>query len=272
MIKPELISLARRRIDLELRERKRAFGHTVGEVKGQFVGANMLWSSSAQQRLGEVIEQELQVRAMLAWQILSRILSNQPLEVDGRVGNQMKETVAGGLDSNCDDILSEYESVKGLLPGTGLVPPWESLRWLALEKVESEIDITLLSAAAFKRESGEPTTINIYQSYGIVQTGAGATASLVQNFGQAERQRLSEALDAVENVASESADLSPRQLLELDEVVGDIRGELAKESPNMSKVRGALIAISTTIQTLGSAAGAYDLLKGAAALIGVHLP
>ena len=36
--------------------------------------------------------------------------------------------------------------------------------------------------------------------------------------------------------------------------------------------RGALIAVSTAIQTLGSAAGAYDLLKGAAALIGVHLP
>jgi len=260
-------------MDLELRERRRAFGHAAGEVKSQFVEANMLWSSSAQQWLGDVIEQELQVRAMLAWQILSRILSNQPLEVDSRVGTQMKETIAGGLDSNCDDVLSEYEYVNNLLPGTGLVPPWENMRRFALEKVDSEIDIALLSAAAVKRESGAPTTnINIYQSYGIVQTGAGATASLVQNFGQTERRQLAEALDAAELAASTSVELNPRQLAELGEVVGDVRGELAKESPNMSRVRGALIAVSTTIQTLGSSAGAYDLLKGAAALIGVHLP
>ena len=49
-------------------------------------------------------------------------------------------------------------------------------------------------------------------------------------------------------------------------------GELAKPSPNALRVRSALTGIATTIQTLGSAAAAYALVKGALSLLGVHIP
>jgi hypothetical protein len=37
-------------------------------------------------------------------------------------------------------------------------------------------------------------------------------------------------------------------------------------------VRGGLTVIATAIQTMGAAAPAYALVKGALALLGVHLP
>ena len=58
----------------------------------------------------------------------------------------------------------------------------------------------------------------------------------------------------------------------VDEVIVDARSELAKPQPNALRMRGALTGIATTIQTLGAAAPAYVLLKGALALLGVHLP
>ena len=56
------------------------------------------------------------------------------------------------------------------------------------------------------------------------------------------------------------------------EVIKDAKIEVALEKPNLARLRGSLMAIATTVQALGSAAPAYQLLKAAAALVGVTLP
>ena len=50
------------------------------------------------------------------------------------------------------------------------------------------------------------------------------------------------------------------------------KSEVALEKPNLARLRGSLMAIATTVQALGSAAPAYQLLKATAALVGVTLP
>jgi hypothetical protein len=70
----------------------------------------------------------------------------------------------------------------------------------------------------------------------------------------------------------ETHELSGTERSQIREVVREIRAEVSEPSPNVPRLQGLLIGAATAIQTLGSAASAYALLKAAAALIGVHLP
>jgi ABC-type transporter Mla subunit MlaD len=97
-------------------------------------------------------------------------------------------------------------------------------------------------------------------------------ANFTQRFDDTVRQQLAHALDATERTIKETHELSSTERAQIREVVREIRAEVSESSPNVPRLQGLLIGAATTIQTLGSAASAYALLKAAAALIGVHLP
>jgi hypothetical protein len=132
--------------------------------------------------------------------------------------------------------------------------------------------ISLLTVSRQHSPVSASTTVNIYQPYGIVQTGSGSVANFTQQFDDTVRQQLAHALDAMEQTIEETHELSSTDRAQIREVVREIRAEVSESSPNVPRLQGLLIAAATTIQTLGSAASAYALLKAAAALIGVHLP
>ena len=120
----------------------------------------------------------------------------------------------------------------------------------------------------------EPNTsvVNIYQSYGIVQTGSGALASLTIQFGTEERREVELALEAVQQAIDQAASLRPGERDQALELVSDVKRELQRDQPNRLRIRGALQGLATVIQTLAAAPQAYQLLKGAAALLGLQLP
>ncbi len=272
MLDKAVVSLAKRRIQLEFEERKRTFGSELGRIKLEMVGNGMSQSSVAQQRLYESIEAEVRARAMLAWQVLGRIIATQTLRIDPQIGIQLKEILSDSIDDGCLDLMQEHERISWILPGSGVLAPWEGMRSFALDKVETEVDIALLGVRR-AQELGEPNpTVHIYQTIGVWQTGAGSSATILHNLGQAERRQFQDALEAVEKSVDQIQGLSLEEQIDLKEVIAEAQEELDKETPNMTRLRSFLAGIATTIQTLGSTAGAYTLLKGAAALVGVSLP
>jgi hypothetical protein len=224
-----------------------------------------------QEETRQALMRELDIRALLAWQALSRILSSQSLAIDVDLNHHLKEEVASHLAAGCDDLITIHRFACENLPG-GVLPSFEAMRERALAKIWSEIDISLLTAQRSQEAQGTQPTINIYQPYGIVQTGDGSIAHLTQSFDAGSRSALERALGAVEQALINAQALSTTERAQAQDVIREVQAELAGTQPNVHKIRGLLPAIAITIQTLGSAGPAYGLLKAAAALIGLHFP
>ena len=75
----------------------------------------------------------------------------------------------------------------------------------ALDRVNNEIDYALLSAPGEIESRSADSVVNIYQSHGIVQTGAHSIANLSVGFGEDEKRQVAEALD----LARQSLDSQP---------------------------------------------------------------
>lgn len=266
----ELLQIAAHRIRIEFLDRKEVFAREIAQIKEEMTLRGLLFSGMTVQRIEQAVRQEFEIRAMLAWQTISRVLSGQPLPVGDELIREIKGEVGRHLIEDCDDLETVYTSPIGR-GDYSPSQPLDEVRRRVLDKVESEIDISLL-AAARTAAPGTPTTITIYQSYAIVQTGPGSTALLAQHFGTNEREVISRALTAVEETIPSAVGIPSEERTQILELVVDARQELSKQQPNTLKLRGAISAIATSIQTLGSARAAYDLLKGAASLLGVHLP
>ncbi len=106
---------------------------------------------------------------------------------------------------------------------------------------------------------------------GSVQTGANSTANIVQTLGGTDKEKLIEALRALQDELT-SANLPETVRIDLSEIANDSIVELNKERPNPIKLTSSLTAISQTIQTAAATLPAYQLLKIGAAHFGITLP
>jgi hypothetical protein len=112
--------------------------------------------------------------------------------------------------------------------------------------------------------------ITIHQTFGIIQTGPSSVATF-NNVSPEQHVALVEALAATEE-ALRSVERPSLEHTQAAELVREAQAELSQSNPNMLRVRGMLFSIATTVQTLGSAAAAYQLLRAAAAAVGMQLP
>lgn len=262
--------LALNRIRIEFDDRARQFRRRVAELRSAAASVGASRSSGLQIQITDAIRIEYEVRAMLAWQVLGRVLSGDGLLLSSEVNAAIKQFIDSAMRELCTDIDDEYERGQMIMPGSPITSK-DLLLEKELARVHSEIDISLRAASRAQVASGT-TTVNIYQPFGIVQTGPGSSASFSQHFGPVEREEALRALTEVDRAITQSSTMSPEQRSEITEVIADTRAEIQRQGPNMMKVRGALSAIASTVQTLGSGDAAYKLLKGVAAYFGLHLP
>lgn len=169
MLSSELLKLSTTRIRIEFEERRQTFGRELQEIQNALSLQGLGRSGAAQEATREALMRELDIRASLAWKVLSRILSGQPLAIDVALNRQLKEEIATHLAAGCDDLITVHRFSSENLPGSTL-PSFDDMRERALAKISSEIDIALL--AIHGREQPEETqpTINIYQD-DIMQAG-----------------------------------------------------------------------------------------------------
>lgn len=144
-----------------------------------------------------------------------------------------------------------------------------------VRKLEAELNLyaAALNARAIVPSMSGANTVNITASMiGAVQTATGAIANVIQNIQSNDQQKLVQALEKVLHDVSSSSDILPDARREIEVMAQEAKTELSGGKPVLAKVRGMLIGIGGTIQTLGSMRGAYELLKAAGAAIGVYLP
>jgi hypothetical protein len=266
--------MATKRVALEFQERHVAIAEEVGRIKGEMSARGVLFSGMTIQRIREAIRREFEVRAAIAWNVWARALSAGRVEITAALPDELKARMRKHLEEGCQDLVAHYRDAVNLMQGGGgaRMEELDPLREHAIAKVSSEIDLGLLEAARPGPTGGSAAPVfNIYSPVGAIQTGAGSSATVHMSFTEQERGPLLEALQAVEGALRDAA-LPSERAGELTEAIVVASSEVQKNKPNMLTLRGVLAGIAGTIQTIGSASTAYQLLKAAAASIGLHLP
>lgn len=265
--------LATTRVALEFRERQEAVAQDVSRIKSGMSANGALFSGRTIVLVREAIGREYEVRASIAWNVWARALTATRAEITTALADELKATLRKHLEQDCEDLVGHYQGALNLMRGSAgaRMEDLTPLREHAIAKVASEIDFGLREAARPALVGGGAPVFNIYSPVGAIQTGAGSSATVHMSFTEQERGALLDALQSVERAVREAA-LSESVVAEVSEAIVVARSEAQKVKPNMMTLRGVLAGIGGTIQTLGSATAAYQLLKAAAASIGLHLP
>lgn len=275
MLPAVVVDTARNGVRVAIAERRELLRHEIADLKEQYGMRGTLHGTPYLQAVKQRVASELKIRASLAWQRWARSLATQPSVPLA----DLRSTLIGEIerpvrtDAESADLAEYYFEAKRLASALG--EPADTLARMqqkAVEQVAVEVDFAILEATKTQPAGAQTAMFNVYEPIGVVQTGAGATASVQQTLGATDRETILHALQAVVQAIAPATELAPTDRTQITEVVVELRDELAKPQPNFLRLKSGLVGIATTIQTLGAAAAAYQLVKGALALLGVHFP
>ena len=137
--------------------------------------------------------------------------------------------------------------------------------------VEIDLYVDSLKISAEEQPSAMAHSYHFYGTVGTVQTGAGATANVVQNLAAEDKQALLRALDQIKDaISSSQALLAQRE--ELIEIAEECITLMQAPQPNDSKLRAMFDVLATSVQAVASAQPAYQALKAALLPLGIMLP
>ena len=257
-------------IALEIEDRKDVFAREVSQIKEKMNLHGMFHSSVTVKHIIEAIANEFRIRSSFIWNAFARAIDTQNILLNEETVTEIKHNIENILDNQSLDLTKHYQDLNGIMQGTGRYKSIQELKTSALERTFNEIEYATLKQSI--SSGSEPGIVNIYQSYGIVQTGQGSTSSMSVSLESSSIKEIEKALISAKQAIEQSNILSPDNREQALELVSDITNEIKRSKPNTFRIRGALEGLALTVRTLGSASSAYKLIKGAASLLGLQLP
>jgi len=276
MLDHKITELARTMIQAELEGRRRELARDVERIQNEAAARGVGRSGAIVGQVYERCVHEIETRARVTWQILAKVLSTAGVTLTDDLAGELKAEVESYVPSDVQELTQLLSSVADRI-GFGQFSPLTDTRAHALRKIGAEIDLFVL---ALKRrdEASEgqaipvPSVLNFYSPVGVVQTGPGATAHVIQNLGGQDKEALVQALEHVRQDLIRVTEVAGFSRQEVVELVDDARTELEKSRPNGLRLTNILTGIATTIQTAGSLQPAYQALKAALLPLGIFLP
>ncbi len=273
-----------------MEQRRKSVAVEIGNIYSEVTKGGMLQSGRTVVQVGEAVENEYRVRAAIALGVWRRGLGAAGVAPTGLRADLVAE-IATTLERDSQDLAEHYGHVLEVTgtnttydPATGTAHaapqaaqggrnPQQvllTMRSKALDWVASEFAFDIAAAASNAEAARHgTTTFNIYGGQvGAIQTGPGATAAV----NQSELDQILRALRDVKRVVQETQAIGDAERVQIVEVVDEAVTEAQKPKPNRLALRSLMSGIATSVQTLGAARPAYDILKGVLALLGVHLP
>lgn len=273
MIPVEHEQLFRRLAAAEMHERRvqlpQSFAQAIGGLP-----AGMHRSGRVGVVLMEVARRELRGRTDLVWQVLQTVLSAVGITLEASTAPSLKTLMLQAIERERSDIATAVAATWTTgLPTRSTAPLDDEAREQG-ERMAVNIDLLLES---LRRRSTPPTTAapimyNFHGPIGAVMTAPGAAAYVTQTFGEPEVQLLQQALGAIAGAIPDAVDVPAQQRAELSDAVHTLTAELQRERPNAFTVRNMATGLATAIQTMGSLAPAYALLRSALLAIGITIP
>ncbi len=269
MLSQDVISLMEKKARHELEDRRVVFERGIAQIKERMAGMDAFSSGGTVRRILDAIDDEYRIRTRLIWQAFARVLSAGGVRLDNDVASRAKTELAQMLDEGSEDIHNYHRELHGIMRSGTPPKSVAELREAAIKRINTEIDCVCLERS--RSPDSTPSVSNLfYQCSGIIQTGSGSIT--VNSIGHEEHRAITNAIEASKCAIAQDLTLDKKQKDQAGELISDLEAEISRPEPNSLKVRVALLGLAMTVQTLAAAPGAYQLVKGAAALFGLALP
>lgn len=277
MIPPELLDFSKQRIAIEFDERERAISQEIQTILAQHAAKGLVKSGNVIVAVQDACAKEVHKRVELAWEIIFRGLSTIGVNYDVEIENELCKFLETLLTEHVDRLKNHVLEIAkrvGMADIANRIPDdVESARRAALGRACSEIKLYVLKLQTETVSMPYSPQFNIINSsIGSIQTGNYAVANVDQQIGAEVTTTLLAALDLVSQLLAQVDDGQLTNKGEIIEIIQDSKVELAKETPNGTKLSSYIQTVGGVISTIGALKPAYDALKSAAAFIGIPLP
>jgi len=277
MLDNKVSDLVDRMTRVQFNERQGQLQHDIALAQSQMAARGLGRSGAIVQRVYELCSRDVEIRTLLIWQTLVRVLSQVGVRYSDDLAADLKQEIRKYLSSileHPNDCLQKIVQQIGIGMATPLL---SDAREQAFMKVDAEIDLFVLSLlrqteARERKTESSGQIFNFYSPIGAIQTGPSATANVVMNLSHLDREALREALERVKEGLSIVEDLPGHPKEEVLDLVEEAKTEVGKPRPNGMRLGSVLMAVGTAIQTVGSLQPAYQALKAALLPLGIPLP
>lgn len=259
-------------INAELGPRERTLDIALRDAQSSFVARGVLNSSMAIQGYARVGRDELTVRAKVIWAAIRRSHASMVGDASDTTLDDLHQQIAEFMDEQTKRVAQTTSARAATMH--------DREKWLAFiekeitdraQELVANLDIEAQFYVDELKKAGDESTpeMRFYGPVGAVQTGPLATAYISQS--SAESQRLLETLDALRKEVEKNGEMETEQRDQAVELVNDTVAAVTAEKPNTYKVTGLLGGLGQTIRTVASLRGAWEVVRDAAAAIGIPL-
>ena len=221
---------------------------------------------------------ELRVRADLLWDTLQQVLSVAGVAPGAALEGDLKGFVDERIERQWDYLGDRLQ--KELMRFQGASHLMESIgdeRRRMEESLHARIDLLALQLRAKVTQQGslpETTTVqNFYGgSFGVVQSGAGATAHVTQSITIGDTEATVRALDQLSGALAGRTEIGGYPNQDVLDAVKELRTEVQKPQPSRFRLTQVASGIALAVQTSADLKPAYELMRAALLGWGVTLP
>ena len=273
VLDPKVTELAERFIRRQFDERTDQLRRDITKAQNEMAVRGLGTSGPMVQAVFDLCARDIELRALIVWQNLSKVLSQAGVVLSETLGDNLKQEVSKYADAI---YLEPYNCLQDVVrnAGIGTAQPLTDAGDNTLAKVNAEIDLFVLGLQRQQeaKKSQSAAVFNFYSPVGAVQTGPNASAQVFQNVSLQDREALLGAIDVLRRALTDIDRLPAHPKEEIVELVEEADAETKKPKPNSSKLISIFTVIAQAIQTVGSLKPAYDTLKAALIPFGVLLP
>lgn len=274
MFDPTLQTRFETLVKVKMAERRKQFPLELAQINSGASASGRFHSSVRVLQIHQAHERELEVRAILAWESLVRVHRTFAQPISDTLRDDLKARIHKHIDLVMAELapsLAEHVKRSGLNMSVSLVEAHSAVT--AKHDIEVDLYVDSLSTRNEGGAMGANTqNYNFYGAVGSVQTGASATANVIQNLGADDRETLSSAIQQVREVLSSAPQVGEQQRTELLEIADECVSQMSSNAPNNTKLLTMFNVLGTAIQSISSAQPAYQALKVAVLPLGITLP
>jgi hypothetical protein len=269
---PTWVEITRKLVHPRLAERNDTFRHELNAHTRMCSAKGLLGSGAYVSGLAQLASNELKIRISMVratvLRVIQQMVSRPDENLEGEIMGEIKihaQEARDAIHGEVNEYKRHFDSELTVIVQTEIDKALQ--RAIDLQTGEVALFVSSYREAATRQPESRAVTMNIHGPVGAIQTGDGASANVVQHFGAEEREIVGHALRAVEDYLGSSGVEKP----EVKEVVEDARRELVNDKPNVTKLKGFLVGLATSVQTLASAQGAYQAIVAALAVLGISM-
>lgn len=242
-------------------------------------GKGILMGSAALSSVRDVLASTIPTRAQVALNLIVRSLAAHGIAIESSNKSQVQELLSGWIERQVISLqqlakdTAPYKSKSGEQYAAAFLAVIDETAQLEIKRIGGELTLIAASNSTQKRDAtGNHPSLVFNAAVGMVQTGPGSFGVAIQHMDSQSSDALNKALEKILELLDENPDDKSIDIASTKEIVIESKTEIAKDKPNIQKVKALINAVGSSIAYAPKLKDGYDTLKWAAAFLGINLP